>query len=131
MADNSIIIDVKWPVPGDSTMITGYIVYYLEGHTKLYSPSSPIMAPTRISTPAPGVSSISLKSAPPTTLAPTGEPMMVVRDSQYLTNDEFLDYLNGLKLTTSSMLYASGVLDILLQSASEEVNRCNRRNFDT
>jgi hypothetical protein len=29
------------------------------------------------------------------------------------------------------MLYASGVLDILLQSASEEVNRCNRRNFDT
>src|SRR5581483_7775253 len=42
---------------------------------------------------------------------------------------DFLNYATGLKLTTSSTLYTSGVLDVYLQMASEEVNRYTHRHF--
>lgn len=65
----------------------------------------------------------------PTTITPTGQPMQIVRDLPYLSKDDYLNYPNGLKLTTSSALYTSGVLDVILQSASEQVNRYTRRHF--
>jgi hypothetical protein len=65
----------------------------------------------------------------PTTITPTGQPMQIVRDLPYLSKDDFLNYPNGLKLTTNSPLYTSGVLDIVLHAASEEVNRYTRRHF--
>ena len=66
----------------------------------------------------------------PSTITPTGNPMMLPRDSQYLSKDEYLNYPNGLKLTTSSPLYTSGVLDTILLMASGEVNRYCRRHFN-
>ena len=66
----------------------------------------------------------------PTDLTPDNYPMKVVRDSQYLSKDDYIKYPNGLKLTTSSALYTNGVLDMILQMASEEVNRFTRRHFD-
>jgi hypothetical protein len=66
----------------------------------------------------------------PTLITPTGKPMMIVRDSVYMTKDEFIKYPNGLKLTTSSTLYTDGTLDTMLSIASEEVNRYTRRHFD-
>lgn len=65
----------------------------------------------------------------PTTITPTGNPMQIVRDLPYLSKDDFLNYPNGLKLSTSSALYTSGVLDVILQSAAEQVNRYARRHF--
>lgn len=65
----------------------------------------------------------------PTVITPTGKPMMISRDMAYLTKDEFLNYPTGLKLTTSNALYVSGMLDGILQSASEQVNRYCRRHF--
>jgi len=65
----------------------------------------------------------------PTLLTPTGNPQMLPRDVQYLSKDDFLNYATGLKLTTSSALYTSGVLDVYLQMASEEVNRYCHRHF--
>lgn len=67
----------------------------------------------------------------PTLITPSGAPMQIVRDVQYLSKDDFLNYPNGLGLTTSSALYTSGVLDVILQAASEEVNRYCRRHFST
>ena len=48
----------------------------------------------------------------------------------YLDKDLFLNYATGLKLTSSSALYTSGVLDIYLQTASEMVNRYTHRHFN-
>jgi len=67
----------------------------------------------------------------PTLITPTGNPMQNAVDNQYLSKDDFLNYPNGLKLSTSSPLYTSGVLDTILQMASGEVNRYTRRHFNT
>jgi len=56
--------------------------------------------------------------------------MMISRDVQYLTKDQFLNYPTGLKMTSSNPLYTSGVLDIILQSASAQVNRYCHRHFN-
>lgn len=66
----------------------------------------------------------------PTAITPTGQPMMNSRDVAYITKDEFLNFPTGLKLTTSSPLYVSGMLDNILSSASEQVNRFCRRHFN-
>lgn len=65
----------------------------------------------------------------PTNITPTGKPMQIIRDIAYLTKDEYINYPNGLKLTNTSTLYTSGVLDTFLQSASEQVNRYAKRHF--
>lgn len=65
----------------------------------------------------------------PTDITPTGNPMNIVRDQAYLAKEEFINYPTGLKLTASSALYTSGALDVILQVASEEVNRYCRRHF--
>lgn len=66
----------------------------------------------------------------PSAITPTGAPMRIAVDNQYLSKDDFLNYPNGLKLSTSSPLYTSGVLDTILVMASGEVNRYCRRHFD-
>lgn len=65
----------------------------------------------------------------PTLITPTGHPMMVPRNTPYLTKEEFLNYANGLKLTVSSALYTSGLLDVYLSSASEMVDNYTQRHF--
>ena len=67
----------------------------------------------------------------PTTITPDTKPMMLVRDTPYLTPAEFITYPNGLKLTSTSPIYTSGALNVVLQAASEEVNRYTHRHFDT
>jgi hypothetical protein len=67
----------------------------------------------------------------PTILTPTGNPMMIARDAQYLTSDEYVTYATGTGVTSSSALYTSGVLDVYLEAASEQVNRYCRRHFLT
>ncbi len=66
----------------------------------------------------------------PTLITPTGQPQMIIRDNQYLSKEDFIKYPSGLKLTSSSALYTSGQLDIMLQIASGMVNRYCRRHFD-
>jgi len=66
----------------------------------------------------------------PTLITPTGAPMQNAVDNQYLSKDDFLNYPNGLKLSTSSPLYTSGVLDTILLMSSGEVNRYCRRHFN-
>jgi hypothetical protein len=66
----------------------------------------------------------------PTSITPTGAPMMIARDVSYLTKDEFITYSSGLKLTTSSPQYTSGEIDSVLQVASEQVNRYCHRHFN-
>jgi hypothetical protein len=66
----------------------------------------------------------------PSAITPTGKPMMIPRDTQYLSKDDYLNYPSGLKLTTSSPLYTSGVLDTILLMASGEVNRYTHRHFN-
>lgn len=67
----------------------------------------------------------------PTLITPTGAPMQIVRDMPYMTKDEFINYPTGLGLTTSSTLYTNGMLDTLLQTASEQVNQYCHRHFNT
>jgi hypothetical protein len=67
----------------------------------------------------------------PTALTPTGNPMMTARDTQYLTAAEYVTYATGTGVTTTSALYTSGVLDVYLEAASEQVNRYCRRHFQT
>src|SRR5438046_1202964 len=67
----------------------------------------------------------------PTVITPTGKPMQIVRDQAYLSKDDFLNFPTGLKLTTASPLYTSGMLDNILQSASEQVNRYCHRHFNS
>lgn len=66
----------------------------------------------------------------PVCLTPTGQPMMTSRDMPYLTKDDFINFPNGLNLKTTSPLYTSGILDEVLQMASEEVNRYCHRHFN-
>lgn len=66
----------------------------------------------------------------PSVVTPTGQPMMIARDTQYLTKDDFINYPNGLKLKTTSDLYLSGALDTILKASSEQVNRYCRRHFN-
>jgi len=66
----------------------------------------------------------------PTTITPTGKPMMIARDTPYLTKSEYIKYPNGLKLTTSSPIYTNGMLSTILSMASEETNRYSRRHFN-
>jgi len=153
----SIIIDVKWTVPSDTTGITGYNIYLVEGAptetTKTFLAFVAVASSnsylytgvrgtqyqfevratdgTNESEPLEVFYPDGTTLYTPTTLTPTGNPMMIVRDSQYLSKDDFLNYPNGLKLTTSSALYTSGVLDTILQAGSEEVNRYCRRHFDS
>jgi hypothetical protein len=151
MADTSIIIDVKWSVPDVTTGITGYNVYRVEGEDKtflafvsvdgsnsyLYTGSRGVQYQFEVRSTDGTTESEPLKVFypdgttlyTPTTLTPTGNPMMIVLDSQYLSKDEFLNYPNGLKLSTNSALYTSVVLDTLPQAASEEVNRYTRRHL--
>lgn len=67
----------------------------------------------------------------PTLITPDQKPMMLVRDTPYLQPSEYINYPTGLKLTSQSPIYTSGVLATVLQSASEEVNRYTHRHFDT
>ncbi len=67
--------------------------------------------------------------ATPTRLTPDGKPMLFARDVQYVTALDFLDYPNGLKLTTNSPLYISGMLDLYLKTASGMIDRICRRHF--
>jgi hypothetical protein len=66
----------------------------------------------------------------PSTITPTGKPTQIAVDNQYLSKDECLTYPSGLKLTTCSGLYTSGVLDTILLMASGEVNRYTHRHFN-
>lgn len=66
----------------------------------------------------------------PTLITPSGNPMMIPRDMPYLTKEEYINYPNGLKLTSISPMYTSGVLDTILQMAAEQVNRYCRRHFN-
>jgi hypothetical protein len=67
----------------------------------------------------------------PTLLTPDGQPMMIARDSQYLSKEEYLNYATGMKsITATSPFYTSGALDSYLKAASAQVNRYCRRHFD-
>jgi len=66
----------------------------------------------------------------PTLLTPSGQAMQIARDTQYVTAADFINYPNGLKLSNTSSYYTSGMIDLLLQAASEMVNRMTRRRFD-
>lgn len=66
----------------------------------------------------------------PTVITPTGNPMMTVRDMAYVNKDEYLNFPTGLKTRVTTALYNSGMLENILQSASEQVNRYCRRHFN-
>lgn len=155
MATPSVVITVTWTTPDDTTSITGFNIYLVNGAPEeatktLLAFVSGADTTTYTHTGVRGVqyqfevraTDGTNESEPleifypngtslytPTDVTPTGNPMMIARDVAYLSKDDFLNYPNGLKLTTSSALYTSGVLDTILQSASEQVNRYCRRHF--
>ena len=67
--------------------------------------------------------------ATPTTLTPTGAPMMVPRDSQYVWPYEFNQYSTGLQFADTDPIVTSGVLNSYLKAASGAVNRYCKRYF--